>query len=373
MRRLRVAGLFLAPALLFFPTQAGTAKPQPNTVKKTAEPVWTLAIGGPRVAYASGGWVHVWNVKTGATSVVKGNYSNAKHSVNAAEIAIAGKRVAWIKREQLGNTELPTRLYTALPGGSAHRLRRVLGYTDVGCGGEGGSQVRGLVSAGNVLAVSTWKADADGSSASNRRLDAITPTGLRTIATGPNTIVAAAADAGHIAVVPLGTVTDQETCTWAPPTSVNVYSTAGKLLRQIETGPGQVALSGKRLAVLTGTSTPVLDVYDWTTGALTQAWPVAPGVEGDFAVAGRIAVYSVYRHHRGRHEELHVLDLTTGKDAVLGTANKSLYRHLVIGREGLVYVVNYWYHTPSSDASSGKLVFVPMARLVSMVSDVSGG
>jgi hypothetical protein len=368
MRWLRVAGLFLAPALLVFPTQAGAAKPQPNTVKRTAHPVWTLAMDGSRVAYASAGRVYVWNVTTGATSVVKGNYTNAKHSVNAEEIAIAGKRVAWIKRQQLGNTELSMHLYTARAGGSAHLLRQVLGYTDVGCGGAGGSQIRGLIGAGTVLAVSTWKAEADGSYATNRRLNAITPTGLRAIATGPNTIVAAAAGSGHIATVPLGTVTDPDTCTWVPPTSVNIYSTAGKLLRQIETGPGEIALGGKRLAVLTEGSTPALEVYDWTTGSLTHTWPVAAGAQGDFAVAGRIAVYSVYQHRHRAHEQLHVLDLTTGKDVVLGTANKGLYRYLVIGRQGLVYVVNYWDHSPSSGSSSGKLVFVPMAKLASMVS-----
>lgn len=368
MSWLRVAGLFLAPALLVSPPQAGATKPQPNTVKRTAEPVWTLAMDGPRVAYASAGRVYVWNRTTGATSVVKGNYTNAKHSVNAEEIAIVGRRLAWIKRQQLGNTELPTILYTARVGGSAHRLRQVLGYTDVGCGGPGGSQIRGLVGAGSVLAVSTWKASADGTSASNRKLAAITPRGLRTIATGPNTIVSVSADAGHVATVPLPTLTDPDTCTWAPPTSVNIYSTAGKLLRQIETRPGEIALSGKRLVVLTEGSTPALDVYDWTTGALTHTWPVAPGLQGDFAAAGRIAAYSVYQHSRGGHEKLYLLDLTTGKGVVLGTANKGLYRYLVMGRKGLVYVVNRWDHSPSSGASSGKLVFVPMARLVSMVS-----
>ena len=368
MKRLRVAGLFLAPALLVASTQAGAAKTQPNTVKRTAQPVWTLALDGSRVAYASAGKVYVWNIATGATSVVKGSYSNAKHSANAAEIAIAGTRVAWIKRVQLGNTELPTHLYTARLGGSAHRLRSVLGYTDVGCGGPGGSQIRGLVGTGGVLAVSAWQASADGTEASNRRLDTIGSTRLRTMATGPNAIVSSAADAGHIATVPLPTLTDSDTCAWAPPTSVNVYSTAGKLLRQIETGPGEIALGGKRLVVLTEGSTPALDVYDWTTGAVMHTWPVAAGLQGDFAVSGRIAVYSVYQHYRGGHEMLHLVDLTTGKDVVLGTANKGLYRYLVLGREGLVYAVNYWDHSPTSGASSGKLVFVPMAKLVSMVS-----
>ena len=127
MRWLRVVGLSLAATLLLCSAQAGAAKPQPDKVKQTAFPVWTLAMDGPRVAYASAGRIYVWNVATGRTSVVKGTYSNAKHSVNAAEIAIAGTRVAWIKRQQLGNTEQPQRLYTATVGGSAHRLKGVLG------------------------------------------------------------------------------------------------------------------------------------------------------------------------------------------------------------------------------------------------------
>ena len=122
MRRLHFAGLILALfscALIVGSAQAGAAKPQPNKVKQTAKPIWTLAMDGPRVAYASAGRVYVWNRTTGATSVVKGNYTNAKHSVNAEEIAIVGRRLAWIKRQQLGNTELPTILYTARVGGSA--------------------------------------------------------------------------------------------------------------------------------------------------------------------------------------------------------------------------------------------------------------
>jgi hypothetical protein len=86
MRWLRVVGLSLAVTLLFCPAQAGAAKPQPDRVKQTAFPVGTLAMDGPRVAYASAGRIFVWNLVTGATSVVKGTYSNAKHSVNAAEI-----------------------------------------------------------------------------------------------------------------------------------------------------------------------------------------------------------------------------------------------------------------------------------------------
>jgi hypothetical protein len=75
MRWLRVVGLSLAATLLLGSAQAGAAKPQPDKVKQTAYPIWTLAIDGPRVAYASAGRIYVWNVATGATSVVRGIYS----------------------------------------------------------------------------------------------------------------------------------------------------------------------------------------------------------------------------------------------------------------------------------------------------------
>ena len=99
MKRLNVAGLAVVAILLLCAAQAAAAKPQPNKVKPTVSGVTALAMDWPRVAYASGGRIYVWNVVTGATSVVKGNYSNAAHTVNASEVAIAGTRVAWIKRQ----------------------------------------------------------------------------------------------------------------------------------------------------------------------------------------------------------------------------------------------------------------------------------
>ena len=59
---------------------------------------------------------------TGVTSVVKVLYSNRKHTVNASQLAIAGKRVAWIKDQQFGNTE---------EGENALRPRRSAGTAPV--------------------------------------------------------------------------------------------------------------------------------------------------------------------------------------------------------------------------------------------------
>jgi hypothetical protein len=320
---------------------------------------------GPRVAYASAGRVYVWNVVTGTSSVVKGEYSNAAHTINPSEVAIAGTRVAWIKREELGNTEMPQRLYTALVGGSAHRLRRVLGYNNTDCG-LGASQIAGLVGSGTFLAVSTWKWDKDGIVATNRRLNRVTPTGLRPIATGPGAIVSASSDGSHVAVVPLrSAVMGPQYCETTGPASASVYSVNGKLLRRIATGPlTEVALGGMRLVVLTPSPKLSLDVYDWTTGALVHSWPVARA-ESNAAhvqIEGRLVAYSVYV--RRTAERLHLLNVTTGKDVVVATANGIRDLHTwAIGPRGLVYVVN----RGTSPHSHGKLVFVPMARLLPLV------
>jgi hypothetical protein len=320
---------------------------------------------GPRVAYASAGRVYVWNVVTGTSSVVKGEYSNAAHTINPSEVAIAGTRVAWIKREELGNTEMPQRLYTALVGGSAHRLRRVLGYNNTDCG-LGASQIAGLVGSGTFLAVSTWKWDKDGIVATNRRLNRVTPTGLRPIATGPGAIVSASSDGSHVAVVPLrSAVMGPQYCETTGPASASVYSVTGKPLRRIATGPlTEVALGGMRLVVLTPSPKLSLDVYDWTTGALVHSWPVARA-ESNAAhvqIEGRLVAYSVYV--RRTAERLHLLNVTTGKDVVVATANGIRDLHTwAIGPRGLVYVVN----RGTSPHSHGKLVFVPMARLLPLV------
>ena len=77
---------------------AGAAKPQQNKVKRTATPIEALAMDGPRVAYVSGGRIRVWNVVSGATSVVKGNYPSVKDRISGFdEIAISGNRLAWIR------------------------------------------------------------------------------------------------------------------------------------------------------------------------------------------------------------------------------------------------------------------------------------
>jgi hypothetical protein len=372
MRRLVLAGLLLA--VLGVPSaQAGAATLQPNKVKVTAHPVWTLALDWPRVAYASGKegnseTIHVWNVSTGATSVIKGGkHGFAVH--HAAEIAITGKRVVWLRSQQFGNTELDHWLYTAPLAGQAHLLKRVLGYTGTDCG-LGGPQLGGLAGSRSAVAVSTWDAGLDGSVPSNEQLALVTPTRLRTIATGPNAILSESADGGHIAVLPLPTATmTPDYCSTTPPTSVAVYSTSGALLTTIALPPVdpstigyQVAIRGKQLVVLTdglhepsGPAWVTLTVYDWTTGALLHTWPVAiPQYPGEVN-------FSVYRNLAAVEGpfRLHLVDLDTGKDVKIAPASHAVCP-TALGPHGLVYALN--------PHNTGKLVFVPMAKLLRLVS-----
>jgi hypothetical protein len=372
MRRLHFAGLILALfscALLVGSAQAGAAKPQPNKVKLTAHPIWALAMDWPRVAYASGKEgnhesIHVWNVVTGATSVVNSRHGETQH---ASEIAIADKQLAWVKSVQSGNTELDHWLYTAPLGGSAHLLRRAVGYLNTGCGAVG-PQIGGLVGSGNMLAVSTWTMNGD-FLASGQRLNLITPTGLRTIATGADAIVSESADHGRIAALPPNTakVIPDGCAPSTPPTSVAIYSTNGTRLNTIALSPTnpndfgssrEIALSGKQLVVLTneqsqsGLAKVTLAVYNWRTGALLHTWPVAVQWGDHLAVYGQLAAVE-------GHYGLHLLDLTTGKDVLIGHA-AGFGIFTTIGPRGLVYAVN--------PHNTGKLVFVPMAKLLTTVS-----
>ncbi len=212
-KRSHVAGLSFALllfALVVASAQAGAAKPDVSKVKQTAKPVWTLAIDGPRVAYMlDNRRVGVWNVATGATSVIKGNYpSNGRNfGYGRGEVAIAGRRVGLITRFEVGNTmQTQERLYTASLGRSAHQLGKKTNHssssgdcTVPGTGYADRNWIGGLVGSGTVLAVSSWKAN--DTATSSERLSLIAPTGLRTIASGPGATVSQSTNGGDIAVL----------------------------------------------------------------------------------------------------------------------------------------------------------------------------
>jgi hypothetical protein len=374
MRRLQIAGLLLVPALLCFPAaEAGAAKLHANKVKQAPSVIWTLAMDGSRVAYVSGGKIRVWNTANGATSIVKGRYGSTGKSAladdTASQVAIAGNRVAWIKRRAIGNTEASEKLYTSTIAGRAHLSAHSYRYGRDDPSLTNGSWIAGVVGSGGVLAVSTWKSD--GTTSSNEKLSRITPTGLKTITTGPGAIVAEAGDGGHIAVL-------RDTAAWpsdgqplSPTPTAGIYSTAGALEGEVALSPPnpdsagiQLALAGKHLVVLTtgphepaGPAAVTLQVYDWTTGTLLDTWPV--GIqkylgEVSFAVHGQLAAVEGLG-------SLHLVNLATGKDVVIGPSSHT-DSPPAMDSHGLVYAVNPHLKSP------GKLVFVPMAKLLAAAS-----
>lgn len=357
MKGLRLAGLGLA--ILLLATEAGPAQAKQAAAKKAGAPIWALAIDGARVAYARSGRIYVWDTATGATSVVKGNYSNGKHTVNASQLAIAGNRVAWIKDQQFGNTEEGENLYTATVGGTAHQLKHVYRYDIDDATLTKGGWIEGVVGAGKHLAVSTWKSN--GTTATDQELGLVTGKGISPLAGGAGAIVSEAVDSGHIAVL--------SSSPWATSTSASIYSVTGEQLAQISLGAAsQIALTGNVLAVLTPAPTPTIEIYDWTTGMLEHTWPavgastmpVGPHQVGHVEASGGRVLYSVYTGYVGGSERLHVLDPASGKDAVVqrvpGYGNLNGW---AVGSRGLVYAID--------SGKSGKLVFVSTAKLEALL------
>ncbi len=185
--------------------------------------------------------------------------------------------------------------------------------------------------------------------------------------------MAEAGDGGHIAVL-------RDTAAWpsdanpplSPAPTAGIYSTAGALDGEVALSPPdpdsvgiQLALAGKHLVVLTtglqepaGPATVTLQVYDWTTGTLLDTWPVGgiqnyPG-EVSFAVHGQLAAVE-------GPGSLHLVNLATGKDVVIGPSSHTGSPPAMDSR-GLVYAFNPHVKSP------GKLVFVPMAKLLAAAS-----
>jgi hypothetical protein len=310
--------------------------------------------------------VAVWNLATGKTTVITGTYtrqgSRFGNGFGTGELAIAGKRLALITRYATGNSQqTQEHLFTATAGGSAHQLWKLTNHYTNPQDGEpdgglsAGTWIAGVVGAGKTLAVSTWSSR--DSIPSNPRLSLVTPTGLRTIATGPGAIVARSASDGHIAVFRSTVAWPAENVSPATATpTVGIYSSTGSLLNEVAVDPDarEISLSGKELVVLaetisqSGTLVATLQVYDWTTGALEHVWPVKLGRPGGsgLTVQGRLAALEA-------PGSLRLVDLTTGKAVAIAPSSGA---PPALGSRGLVYAVN--------SRTTGKLVFVPTAKLL---------
>ena len=178
-------------------------------------------------------------------------------------------------------------------------------------------------------------------------LDVLSGSKLKKVATGTDTVEAAVADEGRVAVL------------LHADRSVALYSAAGNLLRTVHTPPSAdaVALQGERLVV--GTKTQQLLVYDARTGSLRKTLPARGKANNpkNLDVQGKIAIYTT-----GNAGELHAVNLSTGTDRVIAKRRGGVV-YAQIDSAGLAYAGN------GSGTNYGKatLVFKPFALIKAAV------
>lgn len=340
-------------ALLALATGAAGAPPAAK-VRPAAGPIESLAMDGSRIAFDVQGnlapgvrrcnKVYAWNVATGSLVTVSGKGTCeadiTSTGAGVAELAIAGSRVAWIVN-QGGNSEQDDYLYTALlPKAKERKLASALrsgggAYDEPWVGGW----IGGLTGSGPILAVNQW-ITAQGGALDTARLRTITG-GLRTVASGPQTLQAASTDGKRIAVQ-------------REDGSVALYSSSGKLLRRVQPAtPSEVALGGGYLAVLTKANS--IEVYSATTGKRLFTRHPAKGA-ASLDVEGGLAVYAAPKAGGRQLRTVHVLRLKTGEDTVLTTQARGVV-DVQIEAPGIAYAV-------STAGYRGAVVFVPMSRVL---------
>jgi hypothetical protein len=338
----RFLGLVAAALVLALP--AGAAGPR---VKNTKGWIESLAMDGPRVAYAVEGGsgctkVLVWNVRTEGGAVVSGPKTCEADSTSTGagvrEIAVAGARVAWIVN-QGGNSESDDYLYTATLSGQKERLVATAFRSGDIDGTLKGAWMNHLVGAGDRIAVNRFTTDASGTitQASLQQLD----TGLTTLMLGKPSLYAASLDLGRVAVL-------------RPDQKVAIYDATTKhlLLTIAPTSAKEVALRKDYAVVLTRTKT--IEVYDSHTGLLLRRWPVAAGASR-LDVHSGIAAYAVGR-------TVFAIRLADGRDAPIATAPRAI-DGLEIEAPGIVYA----YDTVKGVNDVGNLAYVPLLQVDSLL------
>jgi hypothetical protein len=344
----RIASSVVAAALvglLIAASAAGTAPTQNRKVVRhfPRRRGGALGIEGSRIAYGVGSRVLVWNVRTGKTVQVSGRKTAELVAAGAGvdQLAIAGSRVAWLLYNA-GQTEGDDHLFTSST--VAPKERRVASEVRFGyyCPGRSarcaGKWLGGLVGSGTFIAANRWTTDGTGVTAG--QLDLLDGTKLKQIATGVNTVQAAVADRGRVAVLHADG-------------SVALYSASGRPLLNLNTPNTEaVALSGKNLLVATKTSPFQLELYDARTGSLRKTFD-AHGIERprNLDVPGNIAIYTT-----GAELVLHAVNLSTGKDRVIFEPHGGVISSF-LDRAGLVY----------TNGGNGWLAFEPFARVAAAV------
>jgi hypothetical protein len=363
MRWPRLTPLFLlALAAALIPLSSAASGAPSGMTKQATGPIKALAMSGSRIAYdvgnarvlgGGGNKVVVWNVLNGKVTKVSGKRTDQADTTSTGygvrELAIAGKRVAWIIN-QGGNTESGD--YLCVSSVAKPKEWLVAEATRAGpYSSSPGDWISGLEGSGSVLAANRWHADDQGN-VSNARLALLTTSGLKRIATGQETILAQSTDGTRIAVL-------------RSDGAIAIYSTAGKLLLTVTPPATQefvfrgalIALEGKYLVVLT--SKRQLELFDSHTGSLLRTLPVrgrAKAVPQNLDVEAGLAVYTVW-------PDVRVVNLKTGKDRAIDRMRAFRYYYRVFAQiepAGVVYAGNV-------RSTKGTLVFVPFARVAAAV------
>lgn len=340
---------------------AGTTATHSRQVRHLQVPIAALAIDGSRIAYDASAKlvtkphatnkVFVWNVRTGKTVKVSGPKTAVSDDVVGAgvfQLAIAGRRVAWLLNEG-GNLESDDYLFTSSVASPRERKVASALRTGDSCGAGGGSHcagpwLGGLVGSGKLIAMNRWTTDGNGA-VTAAQLDALSGTRLKQVAAGASTVQATAADGGRVAVLEVDG-------------SVALYSAAGKLLLTVDTPADTeaVALQGKDLVV--GTKTRQLELYNARTGALRKTIDARGSKPPrDVDVEGNIAVYTT-----GNAGVLHAVNLSTGNDRVIAEPHGGVVL-AQIDSAGLVYAGN----GSGTNYGKGTLVFEPFAKVAAAV------
>lgn len=351
--------LALAVTLLVLSSAAGSAPG--NRTRQATGPIRALAMDGSRVAYdvanprgsGAGNHVLVWNLLTGKVTKVSGKRTYQADTTSTGygvrELAIAGKRVAWIIN-QGGNSESDD--YLCASSVVKPNERQLADAMRSGpYSSSPGDWISGLVGSGSVIAVNRWHAEEQGT-ITQAGLYLMGTRGLGRIAFGPPTLVAKSTDGARIAVLR----TDG---------TVAVYSTAGRLLLNVTPSAAKmITLHGRYLIVLT--TTRKLEVYNSHTGSLLKTLPVRGRVKAtpqNLDVETNIAVYTVW-------PEVRAVNLKSDKDRVIGHMRAFYFYDRVFAQiepAGVIYAGNV-RNRPARYLETGTLVFVPFARVAAAVS-----
>jgi WD40 repeat protein len=328
-------------------------------VRHLQVPIAALAIDGSRIAYDASAKnvtkphatnrVLVWNVRTGKTVKVSGAKTAVSDDVvggGVLQLAIAGRRVAWLLNEG-GNLESDDYLFTSSVASPKERKVASALRSGESCGADGGSHcagpwLGGLVGSGNLIAMNRWTTDGNGT-VTDAQLDVLSGTKLKQAATGANTLQADAADGGRVAVL-------------HSDGAVAVYSNSGQVLMTLPPASAkEAALDGKNLVVVS--ETRQLQVYDSSTGSLKKTLPTHGRGLHNLDVQGNIAIYTT-------GPSVRAVNLSSGKTRAVVTLGKhSEILFARISSAGMAYALN----SLRAFFGKGTLGFVPMARLKAAV------